>query len=119
MRVGLLGEASQREGKAVRLGGELADSGALHRGAPGDRAAENAVFAHDLADQQLGNAVLEGDDDTVLGEEILQEGDDLGVLLLLGEQEDDVVLAAHLFVREGGDFLCELEGSDHLGTVLL
>ena len=99
--------------------GEFAHAWFLHRRAPGHGAAEHAVLAHDFGDLQLRQAVLQGDDGPVGGEIIFQESDDLGVVLLLGHQENDVVLPGHFLRGVGRDRLGELDGARDAGSLRL
>lgn len=117
--VRFLRDGTQREGEAVGFAGKLAHAGTCHRGSPGYRTAEDAVFTDNRTDQHLGQAVLKGDDDTVVGQIIFQEGHRIGIVLLSGHQEDDVVDAGHLVDGQCMDGLGEVHGAGDGSAVRL
>ena len=118
MPVGERGGRTELEGKAVRRTGQFADARLQHRGAPCNRAAQHVVGADNLADLQLGNAVLQRNDHAV-GRQVGDEpADDLLILHLFGEQDDDVVGTVHLLGGEGADRLDEVHRTRHVRAVL-
>lgn len=117
--VGNGGERAQLESEAVGRTGQFADAGFQQRGAPGDGAAEHMIGADDVADEQLRDAVLQGDNHAVGCKVGDQETDNLLVFHLFGKQDDDVVGAGHFEGRDGAYRLDEINTADNVGSFLL
>ena len=110
---------TESEGETVRRAGKFAYSRTFHSCSPGHCTAQNPVFAHYFGYSDFRKPVLKGHYHSVRGKIVFQESHHFPVVLLLGHQENDVVLSAHLAVGDGCDLLGELHCTHHPGTVFI
>ena len=108
---------TQRERERGRLGREFGDALAVEGRAPRDGAAERSVRADNFGNGRLGQTVLTGAERAVRSEVVFQKRDHFGIVLLFGHEQDNVVLALHLFGIERVHLLRELRRSDNLRAV--
>ena len=107
------------EGQAVGIAGQDALARTSQGRTPFHGTAHGVAAAHDLGNARLGQAVLQGHDDAILGKEVLQHGHYLLVLQLLGHQQDDIVLALHLIRGDGFHGDGHLHGARDMGALLV